>query len=130
MKSTLHDSANISLTRNSIANAAHPLDLGRDESGRTRRVRSTTVLCVRRGDSVVIFEPFYENYGPDSILSGAKPRFVSLRPPQRAGGEWTFDEQELREAFKHQTGQHQTHHSKTKAIILNTPNNPTGKVFS
>jgi len=73
----------------------------------------------------VVFEPFYENYGPDAILSGAKPRFVSLRPPQTAGGEWTFDEQELREAFQHQTA---THH--TKAIILNTPNNPTGKVFS
>jgi len=86
----------------------------------------------------VVFEPFYENYGPDSILSGAKPRFVSLRPPQASkgegggerGGEWTFDEQELREAFQHKTSQYQTHQSKTKAIILNTPNNPTGKVFS
>ena len=69
---------------------------------------------------MIVFEPFYENYGPDSIISGAKPRFVSLRPPQTAGGEWTFDEQELREAF-------QPH---TKAIVLNTPNNPTGKVFT
>ena len=48
---------------------------------------------------VVVFEPFYENYGPDSILSGAKPRFVKLRPPLAAGGEWTFDEAELRAVF-------------------------------
>jgi aminotransferase len=72
------------------------------------------------GDEVVIFEPFYENYGPDAILSGAKPRFVKLRPPTTPDGEWTFDERELRAAF----------HSQTKAIIVNTPNNPTGKVFT
>jgi aminotransferase len=72
------------------------------------------------GDEVVIFEPFYENYGPDAILSGAKPRFVKLRPPDSPDGEWTFDERELRAAF----------HSHTKAIIVNTPNNPTGKVFT
>ena len=98
--------------------------------GSTEAMIATLLAVCNKGDEVVVFEPFYENYGPDSILSGAKPRFVSLRPPQRAGGEWTFDEQELREAFKHQTGQQQTHQSKTKAIILNTPNNPTGKVFS
>ena len=80
---------------------------------------------VQPGDEVVVFEPFYENYGPDAVLSGAKPRFVSLRPPQVARGEWTFDEQELREAFLHKSNQ-----SHTKAIIVNTPNNPTGKVFS
>jgi aminotransferase len=68
----------------------------------------------------VIFEPFYENYGPDSILSGAKPVFVKLRPPTEQGGEWTLDERELRAAF----------HNQTKAVILNTPNNPTGKVFT
>jgi aminotransferase len=68
----------------------------------------------------VIFEPFYENYGPDSVLSGAYPRFVKLHPPAGDGGEWTFDDRELRAAF----------HSGTKAIILNTPNNPTGKVFT
>jgi aminotransferase len=72
------------------------------------------------GDEVVIFEPFYENYGPDSIISGAKPRFVKLRPPDTPDGEWTFDEGELRAAF----------HNHTKAIVVNTPNNPTGKVFS
>jgi aminotransferase len=81
---------------------------------------STLMAVCNAGDEVVIFEPYYENYGPDSILSGAKPRFVKLRPPSEAGGEWTFDEQELRRAF----------HKNTKAIIVNTPNNPTGKVFT
>jgi aminotransferase len=88
--------------------------------GSTEAMISTLMAVCNPGDEVVIFEPFYENYGPDSILSGAKPRFVKLRPPQSARDEWTFDEQELRVAF----------HNHTKAIILNTPNNPTGKVFS
>ena len=69
---------------------------------------------LRPGDEIVAFEPFYENYGPDAILSGATPRFVKLRPP-----DWTFDPDELAAAFG----------PNTKAIILNTPNNPTGKVF-
>lgn len=92
--------------------------------GSTEAMIATLLAVCNKGDEVVVFEPFYENYGPDSILSGAKPRFVSLRPPQSShgerGGEWTFDAQELREAFQHHT----------KAIILNTPNNPTGKVFT
>ena len=88
--------------------------------GSTEAMIATLLAVCNKGDEVVVFEPFYENYGPDSILSGAKPRFVSLHPPQSASEEWTFDEQELREAFQHHT----------KAIILNTPNNPTGKVFS
>src|SRR5206468_130973 len=67
-----------------------------------------------------IFEPFYENYGPDAILSGARPRFVKLRPPESTNGEWTFDERELCRAFG----------PRTRAIVLNTPNNPTGKVFT
>ncbi len=88
--------------------------------GSTETMISTLLAVCNAGDEVVIFEPFYENYGPDSVLSGAKPKFVKLRPPRNEGGEWTFDEKELRRAFdKH-----------TKAIILNTPNNPTGKVFS
>jgi aminotransferase len=81
---------------------------------------STLLAVCNKGDEVVIFEPFYENYGPDSVLSGAKPVFVKLRPPSTTDGEWTFDEGELRAAFHHHT----------KAIILNTPNNPTGKVFT
>ena len=88
--------------------------------GSTEAMISTLLAVCNAGDEVVIFEPFYENYGPDSVLSGAKPKFVKLRPPTTDGGEWTFDEKELRRAFD-------TH---TKAIILNTPNNPTGKVFT
>jgi aspartate/methionine/tyrosine aminotransferase len=88
--------------------------------GSTEAMIATLLAVCNKGDEVVVFEPFYENYGPDSILSGAKPRFVKLHPPLSADGEWTFSEIELREAFQHHT----------KAIILNTPNNPTGKVFS
>ena len=88
--------------------------------GSTEAMISTLLAVCNAGDEVVIFEPFYENYGPDSVLSGARPRFVRLRPPTSAGGEWTFDEKELRAAFD----------KNTKAIILNTPNNPTGKVFT
>jgi aminotransferase len=88
--------------------------------GSTETIVATLLAVCNKGDEVIVFEPFYENYGPDSIISGAKPRFVSLHPPQNPDEEWTFDAQELREAF-------QPH---TKAIILNTPNNPTGKVFS
>jgi aspartate/methionine/tyrosine aminotransferase len=88
--------------------------------GSTETMISTLLAVCNTGDEVVIFEPFSENYGPDSVLSGAKPKFVKLRPPKDEDGEWTFDEKELRRAFdKH-----------TKAIILNTPNNPTGKVFT
>ncbi len=76
---------------------------------------ASMMAIINPGDEIVVFEPFYENYGPDAILSGATPRFVKLRPP-----DWTFDERELAAAF----GPH------TKAIILNTPNNPTGKVFT
>ena len=83
--------------------------------GSTEAMMSTMLAIINPGDEIVVFEPFYENYGPDAILSGATPRFVKLSPP-----DWTFDERELRAAF----GPH------TKAIILNTPNNPTGKVFS
>jgi aspartate/methionine/tyrosine aminotransferase len=88
--------------------------------GSTEAMISTLLAVCNKGDEVVIFEPFYENYGPDSVLSGAKPVFVKLRPPVTANGEWGFDERELRAAFHHQT----------KAVILNTPNNPTGKVFT
>ena len=67
------------------------------------------------GDEVVLFEPFYENYGPDARVSGARPRHVRLQWP-----DWRFDEEALKAAFN----------PKTKVLILNTPNNPTGKVFS
>src|SRR5438105_10748659 len=81
--------------------------------GSTEAMISTLLAVCNAGDEVVIFEPFYENYGPDSVLSGAKPRFVKLHPPTEPASEWTFDERELRAAF----------HKHTKAIIVNTPNN-------
>src|ERR1700685_2012012 len=98
--------------------------------GSTEAMIATLLAVCNKGDEVVVFEPFYENYGPDSILSGAKPRFVSLRPPQTAADEWMFDPQELREAFQHPSNQASSSQGQTKAIILNTPNNPTGKVFT
>ncbi len=88
--------------------------------GSTEAMISTLLAVCNAGDEVIVFEPFYENYGPDSVLSGAKPKFVKLRPPATDDGEWTFDENELRRAFD----------KNTKAIIVNTPNNPTGKVFT
>lgn len=83
--------------------------------GSTEAMMSTMLATVDPGDEVVVFEPFYENYGPDAILSGAVPRYVTLREP-----EWTFDPDELAAAFS----------NRTKAVIINSPNNPTGKVFS
>ncbi|HEX2714578.1 MAG TPA: aminotransferase class I/II-fold pyridoxal phosphate-dependent enzyme [Candidatus Acidoferrales bacterium] len=82
--------------------------------GSTEAMMAAMMAIINPGDEVVIFEPFYENYGPDAILSGATPRFVKLRPPG-----WDFDRDALAAAFG----------PATKAIILNTPNNPTGKVF-
>jgi aspartate/methionine/tyrosine aminotransferase len=83
--------------------------------GSTEAMMSTMMAIIDPGDEVVIFEPFYENYGPDAILSGATPRYVTLHEP-----DWSFDPDELAAAFN----------DRTKAIIINTPNNPTGKVFS
>ncbi len=83
--------------------------------GSTEAMMATMLACVDPGDEVVVFEPFYENYGPDAILSGAEPRFVRLHPP-----DWSFDPDDLRRAFS----------DRTRAIVINTPNNPTGKVFT
>ncbi len=83
--------------------------------GSTEAMISSLMAIVNPDEEVIVFEPFYENYGPDTILCGARPRFITLREP-----DWRFDEEELAQAFNH----------RTKAIILNTPNNPTGKVFS
>lgn len=87
--------------------------------GSTEAMMSAMMAIINPGDEVVVFEPFYENYGPDAILSGASPRFVRLSPSSDSG-DWSFDPAELARAFS----------NKTKAIILNTPNNPTGKVFT
>lgn len=83
--------------------------------GSTEAMISSILATVDPGEEVIVFEPYYENYGPDAILSGAQPRFISLREP-----DWTFDFAELERLFN----------NNTRAIILNTPNNPTGKVFS
>src|SRR5258708_1893651 len=88
--------------------------------GSTEAMMSAMMAIINPGDEIVVFEPFYENYGPDAILSGAAPRFVKMRPPANEDSTWSFDERELAAAF----GPH------SKAIILNTPNNPTGKVFT
>lgn len=91
--------------------------------GSTEAMMSAMMAIINPGDEVVVFEPFYENYGPDAILTGASPRFVRLHASAADGGgagNWSFDPDELARAFS----------NKTKAIILNTPNNPTGKVFT
>jgi aminotransferase len=83
--------------------------------GSTEGMIAAMMATVDPGEEVVVFEPFYENYAPDAILSDATPRYVPLRPP-----DWSFDPQELRSVFN----------ANTKAIILCNPNNPTGKVFT
>jgi len=83
--------------------------------GSTECMIATLLALVNPGEEVVVFEPFYENYGPDAVLCGASPRFVRLREP-----DWSFDQAELAAAFG----------NRTKAIVINTPNNPTGKVFT
>jgi aminotransferase len=83
--------------------------------GSTEGMIAAMMATVDPGEEVIVFEPFYENYAPDAVLSDAKPLYVPLRAP-----DWSFDEAELRAAFS----------SKTKAIIICNPNNPTGKVFT
>ena len=83
--------------------------------GSTEGMIAAMMATVDPGDEVIVFEPFYENYAPDAILSDAHPRYVPLRAP-----DWSFDRDELRATFN----------KKTKAIIVCNPNNPTGKVFS
>jgi len=83
--------------------------------GSTEAMIATLLATTNPGDEVVVFEPFYENYFPDTQLCGASRKLVTLRPPH-----WTFDPDELRKAFN----------KNTKAIIINTPNNPTGRVFT
>jgi len=83
--------------------------------GATEAMASVFMALMDPGDEVIILEPFYENYGPDAILAGAAPVFVPLQWPN-----WTLDEDRLRKAFT----------KRTKAIVLNTPHNPTGRVFT
>ncbi|HEV8338346.1 MAG TPA: aminotransferase class I/II-fold pyridoxal phosphate-dependent enzyme [bacterium] len=84
--------------------------------GATEAMMAALLAVVDPGDEVVIFEPFYENYGPDALLSGAIPRYVRLNLEDPDFG---FDRDELAAAFG----------LRTKAVIINTPHNPTGKVF-
>ncbi|HEX8317222.1 pyridoxal phosphate-dependent aminotransferase [Longimicrobium sp.] len=83
--------------------------------GSTEAMIATLMATVNPGEEVIVFEPFYENYGPDAILSGASPVYVKLYAPT-----WSFDRDELRAAFS----------GRTRAIILCNPNNPVGKVFT
>ena len=83
--------------------------------GATESMMAAMLAAVDPGDEVIVFEPFYENYGPDCVISGAVPRYVTLHPP-----DWSIDAEQLREAFN----------ARTRAIVVNTPHNPTGKVYS
>jgi aminotransferase len=83
--------------------------------GATEAMAATFMALIDPGDEVIILEPFYENYGPDAILAGAKPVFVPLMAP-----DWRLDIDRLSAAIT----------PRTRALILNTPHNPTGKVFT
>lgn len=83
--------------------------------GATEGMIASMMAIIDPGDEVIVFEPFYENYGPDAILSGAVPRYVTLHEP-----DWSIDEAELRAAFS----------NRTRGIVINSPHNPTGKVFT
>ena len=83
--------------------------------GSTEAMIAAFLGVVDPGDEVVVFEPFYENYRPDALLSGATLRYVALTPPH-----WTFDQEELTSAFS----------DRTRAVVINSPHNPTGKVFT
>ncbi len=83
--------------------------------GATEAMIASVLAIVDPGEEIVVFEPFYENYGPDAALCGARPVYVPLRPPA-----FTFDPDELAAAFS----------PRTKAVVVNTPNNPTGRVLT
>ncbi len=100
--------------------ARHGVPIVADEQvtvccGSTEAMMAVMMGCIDPGDEVIVFEPCYENYGPDAIMAGAQPKFVRLRGP-----DWTFDPDELKRAFS----------NRTRAIVINSPNNPTGKVFT
>ncbi len=84
-------------------------------SGATEAMFAAILGLTDPGDEVIVFEPVYDSYVPNMLMAGVTPRYVPLRPP-----DWTFDPDELARAFN----------SRTRAIIVNTPHNPTGKVYS
>jgi aspartate/methionine/tyrosine aminotransferase len=84
-------------------------------NGATEGMIAAMLGLLDPGDEVIVFEPFYENYGPDAILTGAIPRYVTLHEP-----DWRIDPDELRAAISR----------RTRAIVVNSPHNPTGKVFT
>lgn len=83
--------------------------------GSTEAMMAAMMSVTNPGDNVIVFSPFYENYGADTILTGATPIYVPLNPP-----EFTFNKEELEEAFK----------KNVKAIVVCNPSNPCGKVFT
>ena len=89
-------------------------------SGATEALFAAVLAVVSPGDEVIIFEPFYDSYVPNVIMAGGVPRFVPLQAPSAPGAPWTFDADELAAAFN----------DRTRLIIVNTPHNPTGKVFT
>jgi aspartate/methionine/tyrosine aminotransferase len=109
--------------RNAIAGKYrrwHDMDVDPDREvtvtcGATEAMAAVFLALIDPGDEVIVVEPFYENYGPDAILAGASPVFVPFEAPN-----WTLDEDRLRKAFT----------KRTKAIVLNTPHNPTGRVLT
>jgi aminotransferase len=106
------------IARKQSAAWARPVDPDTEitvSCGATEAMIAAMLAAVDPGDEVIVFEPFYENYGPDCVISGAVPRYVALHPP-----DWSFDPDELRGAFN----------ARTRAIVVNTPHNPTGKVYS
>lgn len=94
--------------------------------GASEAIFDAIMALVNSGDEVIVFEPAYDAYIADIVMAGGTPRYVTLRPPdstesdQHSEAAWTFDVAELRASFN----------SRTRAILINTPHNPTGKVFS
>jgi aspartate/methionine/tyrosine aminotransferase len=92
-------------------------------SGATEALFGAIMAVVNPGDEVIVFEPAYDAYLPDIVMAGGIPRVITLQPPTASGGErptsWSFDSEALRAAFNR----------RTRAIMINSPHNPTGKVF-
>ena len=102
----------------SLGRALDPVQNIQVTVGATEALFAIMQALVNPGDEVVLLEPFYDAYPADVLMAGGVPRYVPLHPQE--DGEWALDFDELKKAFS----------NKTKAIILNTPHNPTGKVFS